>query len=97
MFGSAFITITGLKVSPDLSLAKVYMSFMMVEDPADFIKQINEQKGEVRRLLGNKIRKQVRSIPELIFYHDNTSEHASRIEYLLSKLDIPPEETDDEK
>lgn len=94
MFGKAFITVTGVKMSPDLALAKVYLSFLMVDDPKIMIANINQRKGEVRKILGNKIGKQVRIVPDLVFYLDDSAAYASHIEKLLSDLDIPEEDED---
>jgi ribosome-binding factor A len=55
------------------------------------IDQVNLQKSELRRALGNRIRKQVRKVPELIFVEDQGSEHAQNIDDILSRLDIPPQ------
>ncbi len=90
-FNNAFITVTGIKISQDLALARVHLSFMQVDDPKALVEEINKRKSEVRRILGNKIGKQVRIVPDLIFYHDDSSEYASRIDKLLSGLDIPEE------
>ena len=94
MFGKAFITVTGFNMSPDLALAKVYLSFLMVDDPKIMTANINQRKGEVRKILGNKIGKQVRIVPDLVFYLDDSAAYASHIEKLLSDLDIPEEDED---
>ena len=94
MFGKAFITVTGVKMSPDLALAKVYLSFLMVDDPKTMTDTINQRKSEVRKILGNKIGKQVRIVPDLVFYLDDSAAYASHIEKLLSDLDIPEEDED---
>lgn len=67
---NAFITIAEVRVSPDLGVAKVYVSMMLAKDKQATLEKINERKGEIRKALGDKIRKQVRVIPELIFYLD---------------------------
>jgi len=95
LFGKAFITVTAVKMSPDLSMAKVYLSFLMVEDQKALIDDINKKKSEIRRILGNKIGKQVRIVPDLIFYLDDTAAYASKIDELLSGLDIPEEDNND--
>lgn len=92
MFGKAFITVTTVKMSPDLSMAKVYLSFLMVEDQKQMIDDINKKKSEIRRILGNKIGKQVRIVPDLIFYLDDTASYASKIDDLLAGLDIPKDD-----
>lgn len=90
--GDPFITVTHVTVSPDLSVAKIHLSFLMVNDKQEMIERINMRKSEIRGVLGRKIGKFVRVVPELIFYLDESAEHASRIDQILSDLDIPPEE-----
>lgn len=93
--GNTFVTITEVKVSPDLSFAKVYLSLMMVADKNAFVEKMMDNKSEIRKALGQKIGKQVRIVPELLFVLDNTQETAQKMENLLSGLDIP-DATDDE-
>ncbi|PIB36319.1 ribosome-binding factor A [Reichenbachiella sp. 5M10] len=95
-FGKAFITITEVQVSPDLSFAKVFVSLMMVDDPEGFIEQMAQKKPEIRKALGLKIGKQVRIVPELHFVLDNTQEHAQNIEGILSRLQIPKEKPEED-
>ena len=88
---NTLITITRVQMSPDLSVAKVYISVFGTESNQNALELIDEHKSELRRELGNRIGKQVRKIPELIFIEDHGSQHASDIDEILSKLDIPPE------
>lgn len=94
-FGNAFITITGVDVSPDLSFARVYLSLMMVADEPAFLELVKSKKSEIRKALGQKIGKQVRIVPDLNFYLDDTQENAQKIEDILSGLHIPPAKEDD--
>lgn len=96
-FGKAFITITDVEMSPDLGLAKIYLSLMLSDNPKETMEKIQERKSEIRKHLGNKIGKQVRIVPEIAFYVDNTLEEANKIDKILSKLDIPEEEEDDKE
>jgi ribosome-binding factor A len=96
-FGKAFITITDVEVSPDLSFAKVYLSLMLSDKPSETLEMIQERKSEIRKHLGNRIGKQVRIIPELAFFMDETLEQANRIDDILSKLDIPPKEDEEDE
>jgi ribosome-binding factor A len=89
MFGNAFITVTIVRVSPDLGIAKVYLSFMMVEDKKATLDSIIKQTKPIRKLLGDRIRKQARVIPELLFYIDDTIDYATKMEELFSKIVIP--------
>lgn len=95
-FGNAFVTITDVEVSPDLSFAKVFLSLMMVQDEEAFLELVKSKKSEIRKALGLKIGKQVRIVPDLNFYIDNTQENAQKMEDLLSGLHIPPAPEEDE-
>ncbi|MFY0627807.1 MAG: 30S ribosome-binding factor RbfA [Reichenbachiella sp.] len=94
-FGNAFITVTGVDISPDLSFAKVFLSTMMVDDPSAFVESMKGKKGEIRKALGLKIGKQVRIVPDLAFYLDETMANAQRMEKLLADLNIPPADDED--
>ena len=91
-----FFTIMEVRMSPDLSVAKVYISFMLDKDKTTSFEMLNDRKKEVRNLLGRRIGKQVRRVPELIFYLDEVEENATKIEDILNKLEIPPEDSEEE-
>ncbi|MEQ6168527.1 MULTISPECIES: 30S ribosome-binding factor RbfA [unclassified Ekhidna] len=91
-FGSALGTITGVSVSPDLGLARVHISVFPINKAEEVFKHLDDIKSEVRLKLGKKIGNRVRIIPELAFFHDDTEEKASKIDNLINKLNIPPEE-----
>jgi ribosome-binding factor A len=86
----AFITIADVKVSPDLGLAKIYISMMLAKDKLAILEKLNLRKKEIRKELGDKIGKQVRIIPELAFFIDEVEENAQRMDDLLNNLHIPP-------
>lgn len=89
---NTLITLAEVKVSADLSIAKVYISMMLAKDKQKTIDSINLHKKEIRKALGDRIGKQVRIVPELIFYIDEVEENAQRIEDLIRSLNIPPAE-----
>lgn len=91
LYKGGLATVTLVKMTPDLGIARVYLSLIGVKDIDGFFEQINEKKSEIRKILGNKIGKQVRKIPDLEFYHDNVEEEARRVDKLIEGLDIPPE------
>ena len=93
---NAFITVAEVRVSPDLSVAKIYLSMMLEKDKVAILDKINGRKSEIRKALGNSIGKHVRIVPELIFYIDEVEEKASRLEKLIDDLHIPPATPDDE-
>jgi ribosome-binding factor A len=87
---NTFITVADVKMSPDLGVAKIYLSMMLAKEKQQTIDKINSRKGEIRKALGDRIGKQVRVIPELIFFIDETQENAFKMEELLKNLHIPP-------
>ena len=91
-FGNALVTITHVSVSPDLGLARTYFSVFPIKDAEKTLEHLNDIKGEIRHKLGKKIGSRVRIIPELAFFHDDTEEHASRMDRLIDGLNIKPEE-----
>ena len=89
---NTFVTIADVRVSPDLGVAKIYISMLLAKDKQKTLENINLHKKEIRKSLGEKIGKQVRIIPELIFYIDEVEENAQRIEDVIKNLNIPPAE-----
>ena len=98
LVGNAMVTITRVEVSPDLALARVYLSFLL-GNSKELYEQINAAKKSVRRNLGNRIGKSVRIIPELTFFLDESAAYAQHMDQVLSDLNIPepPEEDDEEE
>ena len=85
LFGSVMITVTQVRVSPDLGVAKVYVSLFPVKDKEAVLKLIKTKTNELRKKLGNEIKKQVRVIPDLMFFLDDSIDYAEHIDKLLSK------------
>ena len=85
LFGGGFITVTSLRVSPDLSSAKIYLSIMGNKDKAQVFKLIQDQNKTIRGKLGAIIGKQLRIVPELMFYIDDSLDYAMKIDELLKK------------
>lgn len=92
LFGNAFITVTNVEISPDLSVAKIRLSFMLVADKNILLESIREKSKNIRLILGNKIRNQVRIVPELVFFLDDTADYAIKMEGILRDLNIPKAE-----
>ncbi|AYB30591.1 30S ribosome-binding factor RbfA [Chryseolinea soli] len=89
---NAFISIADVRINPDLSVAKIYISMLLAKDKEKVLEKINKHKSEIRKALGDKIGKQVRIVPELIFFKDEVEENATRMDDLIKNLHIPPEQ-----
>ncbi len=87
---NAFVTIADVRMSPDLSIARIYISMLLVKDKERVLENITLRKSEIRKALGNRIGKQVRIVPELIFFKDEVEENATRLDELIKNLNIPP-------
>ncbi len=96
LLGNAFVTIMEVHISPDLSVARVYISMALVKDKPAMIEKLELHKKEIRKALGERIRNQARIVPQLAFFIDETQEGAQRIEDLLKSLNIPPAKPDEE-
>lgn len=87
---NAFLTVTEVRVSPDLSVAKVYLSMTLAKDKNGLLEKINVRKNEIRKALGDRIRNQARIIPHLVFFIDEVDETATKMDALIDGLKIPP-------
>ncbi|MES2627633.1 MAG: 30S ribosome-binding factor RbfA [Bacteroidota bacterium] len=83
LFEGAFITVTKVRITPDLSYAKVYLSFFTQGDKAPLLKMVQVQTNQVKRILGNTVGKQLRKIPDLTFFIDDSLDYAEEIDKLL--------------
>jgi ribosome-binding factor A len=94
-FDNAFITVTVVRMSPDLGVARVYLSFLISKNKGLLLEQIQERSKSIRQLLGQRIRHQLRIVPEIHFYLDDTAEYAAKMDTLFANLTIPPAEGDE--
>ena len=94
-FEGAFITVTQVMPSPDLKQAKVYLSFMLAPSKQKIMDRVEEKYRIIRQALGQRLRHQVRVVPELTFYLDDTEDVIDEVNSLFENLDIPPEDKED--
>lgn len=94
MMDGGMVSISSVKITPDLLEARVYVSFFQVKDPKQAIVKIQERSWEIKRELATRVKQQLRRIPELKFFADDTLENVFKMEELLKKI-IP--EADDPK
>lgn len=85
LFGPELISITEVRISPDLSIARVYLSIFPTENKKTIMEAVDERNAQLRYELGNRVRNQLRIIPELHFYLDDTFDQMDRINELLKK------------
>lgn len=85
LFGPVMITVTQVRVSPDLGVAKVYLSLFPVKDKEAVLTSIRTKTIEIRMALSAAIKKQVRIIPNLMFFIDDSLDYAEHIDELLKK------------
>jgi len=91
-YGKAFVTVTNVRVSPDLGIAKIYLSVFGVKDSNAVIAQIEKRNKEIRKIFGSRIRHQARIVPELKFFLDDSLDYVEKIDKLLNKTK-PPEDS----
>ena len=82
---TAMVTVTRVKVTPELSLARVYISFFATKDKNALMGEIRKHTKEIRGKLGNRIRHQLKSVPELNFYLDDSLDYIENIDNLLDR------------
>ena len=84
-FGGAMVTVSEVRISPDLSVAKVYVSIFPSEKQSEVMGSLQDQNRLLRGELGRKVGKQLRIVPELVFYLDTSIDYAEHIDELLKK------------
>ncbi len=77
------VTVTTVRISPDLSVAKVYLSLFPSGEAPAFKTHLQSHVKSIRLELGRRVRNQLRIVPELVFYIDDSLEYAARIDELL--------------
>lgn len=85
LFQGKLITVTSVRVSPDLGLAKVYVSIFPTENKEETMETIKINTKAIRFELGQRIRNQMRIVPELAFYIDDSLDYIENIDRLLKE------------
>ena len=84
-FGGAMVTVSEVRMSPDLSIAKTYVSIFPSAKAEEVMKLLEENLRTIRGELGRKVGRQLRIVPEIVFYLDTTLDYAEHIEQLLKE------------
>lgn len=87
MIDGGMISISAVKVTPDLLEARFYLSLFQVKDTEAGLAKIESRHHEIKKELASKVRHQLRSIPVLKFYKDDTLDHVFKMEEIFKKID----------
>lgn len=87
MIDGGMVSISSVKVTPDLLEARIYLSFFQVEDRPDAMKKIENQAWEIKKILADKIKHQVRRIPVLNYFEDDTLDHVFKMEAIFKQIE----------
>jgi ribosome-binding factor A len=86
IYGDVLVSVTRAMISPDLSQVKIYLSIYGQENKAGVIMAIEENTHNLKHELAKKIRKQIRRIPEIYVYEDETLDEMYKVDDLLKSL-----------
>jgi len=86
MLDRGMVSISSVKVTPDLLEARIYLSFFQVKDAKNTLKKIEDKAWEIKKELTTRVKHQLRRIPELRFFVDDTLEHVFKMEELFKKI-----------
>jgi ribosome-binding factor A len=86
MVDGGMVSISKVKITPDLLEARIYLSLFQVKDATALIGRIEDRTGEIKRLLGLRVKQQLRRIPVLKFYLDDTLDYVFKMEELFKKI-----------
>jgi ribosome-binding factor A len=94
LFNGEFVSVTEVAVSPDLRQAKIYVSFLNMNKKQELMELVEVHSKTIKHKLVARIGKQVRVMPELLFFYDDTAEVEKEVGQLFDDLEIPPEDKD---
>jgi len=86
----AFITVTRVRVTPDLAIARVYLSFLNTKTAKADMDSIKSKTNEIRYKLGARIKNQARIVPQLEFFLDDTNEYVEHMDKIFDEISKEP-------
>jgi ribosome-binding factor A len=86
MLHGGMVSISSVKITPDLFEARIYLSFYQVVSPKDALKLIEDRAWEIKKNLVSSIRNQLRSMPQLTYYIDDSLDYVDKIENLFREI-----------
>jgi ribosome-binding factor A len=92
MVDGGMVSISSVKITPDLFEARIYLSLFKVKDASATMKKIEERSWEIKKELVARVKHQLRSMPQLQFFHDTTLDYVDKMEELLKTIKPPTPE-----
>ena len=86
MMDGGMVSITSVKITPDLYEARVYLSFFKIGDTYAALKKIEERSWEIKKELTTRVRHQLRSMPLLSYYIDDTLDYVDKMEKIFKEI-----------
>jgi len=87
MMEGGMVSISAVKITPDLLEARIYLSLFQVNNPNAVMKRIESKAWDIKKHLVEKVKHQLRRIPVITYYQDDTLEHVSKMEELFKKIE----------
>jgi len=97
MIDGGMVSISSVKITPDLLEARTYLSFFQVKDPKAALKKIEERSWEIKKELASRVRHQLRNIPEIKYFQDDTLDHVFKMEELFKQIKSQQPTDEDKK
>jgi ribosome-binding factor A len=95
MIDGGMVSISSVKITPDLLEARIYLSFFKVEDVKAAMKRIEDRSWEIKKELAERVKHQLRRIPVLHYYVDETLDHVFRMEELFRQINAEKKQDGD--
>lgn len=86
MIEGGMISISSVKITPDLFEARVYISMLNIKDANTAMKKIEERSWEIKKELVSRVKHQLRSMPQLTYFIDDTLDYVDKMEEVFKKL-----------
>jgi ribosome-binding factor A len=86
MMDGGMVSVSSVKITPDLLEARIYLSIFNVADEKALLKKIEERKWEVKKELASRVKTQLRRIPELRIYLDDSLDNVFRMEEIFRQI-----------
>lgn len=86
MIDGGMVSISAVKVTPDLLEARIYLSLFKVQNAEDALKKLKDRAWEIKKELSSRVKHQLRRIPVLQFYHDDTLDYVFKMEEIFKQI-----------